>query len=113
MAQYAAKTLVIPFKGETANKLVLRNKSTGDLIHATTGAVTDTWAEAVITGIKHADSNDWTFAIPPVAVRGLSISIFDASSTTKDSVPDVNQIYDALTGVTYTDTNANRNGKLF
>ena len=52
---WTARTLIIPFNGESFKVIVLRQKSTGNLITAASGVVSSavTWDNAEITGVAH------------------------------------------------------------
>ena len=112
---YPSRKLVIPFNGESYKTLVLRDKYTGDVIHASTGAVTETFSQAIITGAAHAVSGDWVFTLPSTAFRVLYFTLYDVETPTKASTPVEGsaQLYDPRTGQTYTDSAVSANGRLF
>ena len=112
---YPSRTLVIPFNGESHKTLVLRDKYTGDVIHASTGAVTDTFSQAIIAGVAHDVSGDWVFTLPSTSFRVLYFTLYDVETPTKASIPVEGsaQLYDPCTGQTYTDSTVSANGRLF
>ena len=112
---YPARTLVIPFNGESHKTLVLRDKYTGDVIHASTGTVAETFSAGIITGEPHDVSGDWVFALPSTAFRVLYFTLYDEAAPTAASIPAEGsaQLYDPCTGQTYTDGTVSANGRLF
>lgn len=112
-AEFAAKTLVIPFNGETAVTVVFRDLNNGNLIDADDGTSTaaTAWGDAEIEATQHAESNDWLIAVPTTSVRTAYFSVFHsaASAVTKTSVPDKSAVlYDVESGRTFTDTTLSR-----
>ena len=112
---YPSRTLVIPFNGESYKTLVLRDKYTGDVIHASTGEVTETFSVGIIAGVAHDVSGDWVFALPSTAFRVLYFTLYDEAAPTAASIPVEGsaQLYDPRTGQTYTDGIVSANGRLF
>lgn len=108
-AEYATRTLVIPFNGESALTIVFRNLDSGNLIDADDGTSTAStaWDDAEIEGSLHAASGDWVFTIPTTSVRNLYFTQYAVAKTSvaKTTTPDRSAIlYDPSTGRTYTDT---------
>jgi len=108
--EYLTRKMIIPFNGEAAKTIVLRDLQTGNVLNATTGACTSTtaWAEGEIEGARHDIGGDWVFTIPTViaSTREYILAVYDAAAgaVTKDTVPSASPlIYNVATGRTYSD----------
>ena len=114
MERFAAKTLVIPFNGESAKFVVMRDKDTGDLIHKTTGVKTTTWADAALAASAHADSGDWLFAIPAMDYDTLYFTMYDSEPATKAVTPSSDSaiLYSTRVGSTFTDSILSQDGTI-
>ena len=108
-ASFTAKTYVLPYNGETAKTIVLRDIATGNVISATDGTSTasTTWAAGEIEGSQHSISNDWTFSIPSMPSRYAFFTVYDAaaSSVDKTTTPSFGPyLYDAQLGMAVLET---------
>lgn len=109
---WPAKTLIIPFNGETALTVVFRDAKTGNIVHGTAGTSTaaTTWDNGEIAAVAHSISGDWMIAVPSVtrAFPTLYFTIYYAAPAdiTKATVPSAPKatLYDTRSGKTYTDT---------
>lgn len=118
--RYDAQTLVIPYAGQTALTVVLRQDKTGHILHATTGDCTSaiTVANGRIQAVRHAQSGDWLVSIPATDVKTLYATLYhkSAAEVTKDTVPDtpsaVAFLFDANTGSSFSDLLPMRNGRI-
>ncbi|MCE5185039.1 MAG: hypothetical protein LLF76_02815 [Planctomycetaceae bacterium] len=108
--KHQAQTLVIPFNGESAVTVVLRERTTGNILSAADGTCTasTTWAAGAIQATQHSVSNDWLVVIPASYIRECILSIYHATkaTVTKTTTPDVAPVlFNLGTGRTYTDAN--------
>lgn len=118
--RYEAQVLVIPFGGQTALTVVLRQDKTGHILHATTGDCTASipFASGRIQATRHAQSGDWLVLIPATDVKTLYGTLYHKSlaEVTKDTIPDTPSaaafLFDASTGSSFSDLLPIRNGRV-
>ncbi len=109
---YVTRTLILPFNGETAKTIVMRDAANGNVINKTTGASASNtaWADGENAGSAHTYSGDWVFTIiVSDTVKEAYFTYYNVApaSITAATTPDSNApiLYNPKTGKTYTDTN--------
>jgi hypothetical protein len=107
---YPALTFILPYAGETAKTIVLKNLDNGNNMSGTLGTstATTTWDASEIAGVRNSLGGDWTFAIPAHNIHHIYIKRYDVApaSIDKDTVSGYNPLlYNPKSGLAYTDTN--------
>ena len=118
--RYDSQTLVIPFGGEAALTVVLRQDKTGHVLHATTGECTPsvTFVQGRIAAVRHPQGGDWLVPIPATDVKSLYGTLYYAAagSVTKDTEPDtpnaVAFLFDTKSGAAFSDLVPMLNGRI-
>jgi hypothetical protein len=120
MSTYAARTVCIPPKADTAMEtnfyMILFDLATGDLVNAGTGAVASdvSWANAAFDTdhwTAHAISGYPVVTIPALPrLKSYGVLCFDAASPAITDTPTRGGLYDAQTGSFFTDALPISNG---
>jgi len=112
---YPSRTLVIPDDTYTDLYGIMFDVNTGDMFNATTGVVSTTWADCVITGAKHASNKAVLLLATAPASKYVSIglNLFDAASPANTDAVIKALKYDPKRNTTYTDANPTGLGKTF
>jgi hypothetical protein len=118
--RYDAQTVVIPFGGEAALTVVLRQDKTGHVLHAVSGDCSAgiTFAQGRITAVRHPQSGDWLIPIPATDAKSLYGTLYyaPAATITKDTEPDtpnaVAFLFDAKSGAVFSDLVPMLNGRI-
>jgi len=113
--KYVSRTLVVPDDGYTNLYGVFYDLDTGDMFHATTGAVNTTWGNCDVTAAKHASNNSvWLINTPPIAENiNVGLNLFDASSPADTDSVEKAVKYDPKRNTTYSDATPAGQGKIF
>jgi hypothetical protein len=117
---YENRVLVIPFGGEAALTVVLREDKTGNVLHATTGdcSASVTFAQGRIAATRHPESGDWLVPIPATDIKTLYGTLYHAEATgvTKDTTPDAPNaiafMFDMKIGASFSDLVPMLNGRI-
>jgi len=112
---YQSRTLVIPDDNYTNLYAIFFDLNTGDMFHATTGAVSITWGDCDVTASKHAANKGvWTLTTPPIALDiNIGINLHDGASPANTDVVQKSFKYDPKVNSTYSDATPAGQGKIF
>ena len=110
---YPSRTLCIPDNGYTNLYGVFYDLDSGDMFHATTGAVSATWTACAIAAARHANNNAvWLIATPPVEENiNLGLNLFENASPADADLIQKATKYSPRFNLTYNDSTPAAQGK--
>ena len=102
---WATRTITFPDYEYTAPYMIFYDIRTGDMFHATTGAVNTTWGNCDVAAAKHASNNAvWTVSVPTLdKSKEIGVLLFDNASPVDTDTVIVAMFYDPQNSVFYTD----------